>query len=100
MQPEEIPDLTYFLKAYLHQDYLLDSTDDIEALHGFLNDNPPEAAGAVLRDLRYVIYSDLSDDEIRRLILQCGSFFEPTLAGIIPRKWLAEVEKEILERMP
>ncbi|HNO78610.1 MAG TPA: contact-dependent growth inhibition system immunity protein [Phycisphaerae bacterium] len=100
MQPEEIPDLAHFLITYLHQDFDLDYADDIEVLLEFLSDNPPETAKSLLRDLRYVLYSDLSNDEVRRLILQCGSSFDPSSAGLTGREWLAEVEKEVLDWKP
>lgn len=83
------PLLTYFLKAFLHQDWRLEYESDLDALDDFLDgDNDVE----LLKEIGEAL--TISEADLDAILLQVCGYYYTTPA----RDWLERLRTHILNR--
>ncbi len=85
------PALSQLLSCYLHQDWELESATPRDAVDAYRQSEPEDTVREAAADLDRLLADDLDDAALRTVLLDLGSFYDPTLDDLPVRTWLREV---------
>lgn len=96
MKRTNLADLSDFLGAYFHEDWLLESSDPDQAVRRFLASGPTAAhrARIVVQIGEYLVSKDEAGVEAG-LMSDLGCYYLPSADGIEARAWLWQVANRL-----
>ena len=87
-------ELRQFAGGYFHEDYDLEFATADEAVGGFRQESPSESINTVLHELKSLVDSSLTEDELDDLwINQLHANYDPREDGMTYREWFAHVRE-------
>lgn len=86
------PQLRHFARAYFHQDWDLEAPTALGVVQNFKANVHPDVTAALTSEIRSILDSGMTDDEIGDLWLKtCRAEYLPSADGMTYRSWLAAV---------
>ncbi|QEO14967.1 hypothetical protein FLP10_11465 [Agromyces intestinalis] len=84
--------LVYLARAYFHQDYDLEAPTPIDVVHTFRDDEPPADVELLKEELRSVVASHPSEDELALLWLkEADAAYDPRDDGLTMTEWFRQM---------
>ncbi|KRE97413.1 hypothetical protein ASG76_01430 [Nocardioides sp. Soil774] len=93
MLEQQYPALWQFLGAYLHQDWREEYESTSDAVQDFVTGSRVLAVN-LPPEIDDVLASATDDVSLEELLVDLGSFFIPSRAGLDPRDWLRQMKDE------
>lgn len=91
--------LSHLLGSYLHQDFLDEFPNAMDAVQAFASGEPPESVQEAANDIGNLLF----DEEFRRspdsVLFELGSYYDPRSEGISPAEWLRQAEQAMRATM-
>lgn len=85
--------LTAFFAGYLHEDWALDGDTPAGLIPQFLSDAGLETGFQLVGEIDVVLARETDEDELKSLVLELGSKYDPTLTGESVRGWLSDLAR-------
>jgi hypothetical protein len=91
MTTHAYPALLQFFGGYLHQDWADEFSSPEQAIAAFINQEPVEARRAAQQELADLIPRVPSLEDPVRVLMDLGSYYDPTADGHTVAGWLEHV---------
>ncbi len=97
MASDERYELRQFLSGYFHQDWIHEyrSSDPDQVVNAFIENERSEIVSKVVQQIDTILSENLPEDQLRLLLLDLGSYYDPTTVGATVGGWLRSVRERM-----
>ncbi|MBU2711908.1 contact-dependent growth inhibition system immunity protein [Zooshikella harenae] len=95
MMNDKYPVLTHLFSCYFHQDWPDEFDSPDMALDAFVDSETAEFVKIARDELKKIIDSGCSDNEILRLLNELGCYYEPTADYSSAVSWLKDINRKL-----
>ncbi len=95
---EEFPSLDHFFGCYFYQSWRSEYDNEEMAIKGYVDDDGPEEAGRVVRELDRLLALDLPEAKLDEMMCDdLGCYYNPEPSGLSMSAWLRWVRSMLIK---
>jgi hypothetical protein len=95
MSMDDYPELTQFLGAYLHQDFLEEFPTAADVVDAFINDEPPDSVQSAAAEIDRLLQDERFLRSPDSVLLDLGCYYDPTAEGWSILGWMRQVGRAL-----
>jgi hypothetical protein len=87
--------LEELLGCYFHQDWTSDDDSAPAVVERYLSEWPSDGVLAVVDEIGQLLREIKSEDDLRKVVMKLGCYYEPGADALTYREWLASVSERL-----